>query len=154
MRFHRWGEVFTSKLGITLTIIATILWGLVLPPSSIVVATTFFFGLCAACFLPAYLLGIYWQGVTRQGAIASMVGGLGVHFIWIIFFHYLGMTAFFGQANLVVYADPTSWLWLLQYVDPLVISLPVSFILCIWVSRKSKKIPKEHLNRCFKYITK
>jgi SSS family solute:Na+ symporter len=64
------------------------------------------------------------------------------------------MTAFFGQANLVVYADSSSWLWLLQYVDPLVISLPVSFILCIWVSRKSKKIPKEHLNRCFKYITK
>jgi SSS family solute:Na+ symporter len=82
------------------------------------------------------------------------VGGFGVHFIWIIFFHYLGMTAFFGQANLVVHADPASWLWRLQYVDPLVISLPVAFILCIWVSLKTKRMAKEHLNRCFKYITK
>jgi len=154
MRFRRMGEVFTTKLGIALTIIATVLWGLVLPPSSIVVATTFFFGLCAASFLPAYLLGLYWQGVTRAGAMASMVGGLCVHFIWIIFFHYLGMTAFFGQANLVVHADPASWLWRLQYVDPLVISLPVAFILCIWVSLKTKRMAKEHLNRCFKYITK
>jgi SSS family solute:Na+ symporter len=154
MRFRRMGEVFTTKLGIALTIIATILWGLVLPPSSIVVATAFFFGLCAATFLPAYLLGLYWQGVTRAGAIASMVGGLGMYLVWMIFFHYLGMAALFGQANLAANADPASWLWLLQYVDPIVIALPISFALCIWVSRKTRKIPKEHLNRCFKYITK
>jgi len=90
--------------------------------------------------------------VTRAGAVASMVGGFCVSFIWMIFFHYLGMAAFFGQANLVSHADPFSWLWQLQYVDPIVISLPVSFALCIWVSRKTKQMPREHLNRCFKYI--
>jgi SSS family solute:Na+ symporter len=152
MRFRRAGEVFTTKLGIVLTIIATVLWGLVLPPSIITVATAFFFGLCAAAFLPLYFLGLYWKGVTRAGAIASMVGGVCVSFIWMIFFHYLGATALFGQANLVVNTDPASWPWLLQYVDPIVISLPISFILCIWVSRKTKRMPKEHLNRCFKYI--
>jgi solute:Na+ symporter, SSS family len=154
MRLRRQGEVFTTKLGICLTIIATILWGFVLPRSSIVVATAFFFGLCAATFLPVYLLGLYWQGMTTAGAIAGMVGGFGVHFIWLIFFHYLGMAAFFGQLNLVADTDPESWPWLLQYVDPVVIALPVSFILCIWVSRKTKKLPREHVNRCFKYITK
>jgi SSS family solute:Na+ symporter len=154
MRFRRGGEVFTTKLGVALTIIATVLWGLVLPPSSIVVATAFFFGLCAASFLPAYLLGLYWKGVTRAGAIASMVGGFCVSLLWTIFFHYLGMAAFFGQANLAVNADPFSWLWLLQYVDPIVIALPISFALCIWVSLQTKRMPKEHLNRCFKYIAK
>jgi SSS family solute:Na+ symporter len=92
--------------------------------------------------------------MTRAGAAASMVGGFCVSFLWMIFFHYLGMAAFFGQANLAVNADPSSWLWQLQYVDPLVIALPISFALCIWVSRKTKRMPKEHLNRCFKYITK
>jgi SSS family solute:Na+ symporter len=153
MRFRRQGEVFTTKLGIALTIIATILWGLVLPRSSIVVATAFFFGLCAATFLPAYLLGIYWKGVTKAGAIASMVGGFCTSFIWLIFFHYLGLAAFFGPVNLVVNTDPESWPWLLQYVDPIVIALPVSFVLCIWVSRKTKRMSREHINRCFKYIT-
>lgn len=154
MRFRRAGEVFTTKLGIALTIIATVLWGLVLPPSSIAVATAFFFGLCAASFLPPYLLGLYWKGVTKAGAVASMVGGFCVSFIWMIFFHYLGTAALFGQANLVVNSDPTSWQWQLQYVDPIVIALPVSFALCIWVSLKTQKMPKEHLNRCFKYIEK
>jgi SSS family solute:Na+ symporter len=154
MQFRRGGEVFTTKLGVVVTIIAAVLWAMVLPPSSITVATAFFFGLCAATFLPSYLLGLYWKGVTRAGAVASMVGGLGATFIWLIFFHYLGMAAFLGQANLVVHADPASWLWLLQYVDPLVVALPISFTLCIWVSLKSKRMPREHVNRCFKYITK
>jgi SSS family solute:Na+ symporter len=154
MRFRRTGEVFTTKLGIALTIIATVLWGLVLPRSSITIATAFFFGLCAASFLPAYLLGLYWKGVTKAGAIASMVGGFSVSLMWMIFFHYLGMAAFFGQVNLVVDSDPAYWLWQLQYVDPLVIALPVSFALCIWVSRKTQKMPREHVNRCFKYIVK
>ncbi len=154
MRFRRTGEVFITRLGIALTIIATILWGLVLPRSSIVVATAFFFGLCAATFLPAYLLGLYWKGVTKAGAIAGMVGGFCASFIWMILFHYLGMAALFGRMNLVVDADPASWQWQLQYVDPIVIALPISFALCIWVSRKTKQMPKEHLNRCFKYITK
>jgi SSS family solute:Na+ symporter len=154
MRFRRMGEVFTTKLGIALTIIATVLWGFVLPRSSIVVATVFFFGLCGATFLPAYLLGLYWKGVTKAGAVASMVGGFCVSFLWMIFFHYLGMAALFGWANLVVDSDPASWPWLLQYVDPIVIALPISFALCIWVSLKTKRMPKEHLNRCFKYIGK
>ena len=154
MGFRRMGEVFTTKLGIALTIIATVLWGFVLPPSSIAVATAFFFGLCAASFLPPYLLGLYWKGVTRAGAVASMVGGFCVSFIWMIFFHSLGSTALLGAANLVAHAEPASWQSQLQYVDPIVISLPVSFALCIWVSRKTKQMPKEHLNRCFKYITK
>jgi len=154
MRFRRIGEVFTTKLGIALTIIATVLWGFVLPRSSIVVATAFFFGLCGATFLPAYLLGLYWKGVTKAGAVASMVGGFCVSFIWMIFFHYLGMAALFGWANLVVNADPASWPWLLQHVDPIVIALPISFALCIWVSLKTKRMPKEHLNRCFKDIGK
>jgi SSS family solute:Na+ symporter len=126
----------------------------VLPPSSIAVATAFFFGLCAASFLPPYLLGLYWKGVTRAGAVSSMVGGFCVSFIWMIFFHSLGSTALLGAANLVAHADPASWQSQLQYVDPIVISLSVSFALCIWVSRKTKKMPKEHLNRCFKDITK
>ena len=160
MGFGRAGEVFTTKLGIALTIIATIIWGLVLPSSIIAIAVAFFFGLCAASFLPLYFLGLYWQGVTRAGAIASMVGGLSMSFVWMIFFHHqesavIGICQFlFGTVNLVAGFPPTSWIWKLQYVDPLVIALPISFALCIAVSRITQKMPRGHLKRCFKYITK
>jgi SSS family solute:Na+ symporter len=150
------GEVFTTRLGIALTIIATIIWGLVLPSSIIAVAVAFFFGLCAASFLPLYFLGLYWKGVTRAGAIASMVGGLCTSFVWMVFFHYQESTALgfcrllFGTVNLAVGFPSTSWVWKLQYVDPLVIALPISFALCIGVSRITHKMPTAHLKRCFK----
>jgi SSS family solute:Na+ symporter len=159
MRFRRGGEVFTTQVGIALTIIATVLWGLVLPPNIIAVATALFFGVCAASFLPLYFLGLYWKGVTKAGAIASMVGGVCVSFIWMIFFHYLESAplgiceTLFGQVNVVAGSQYNPWLWQLQYVDPIAIALPISFALCIGVSRITRKMPKEHLKRCFRYIT-
>jgi SSS family solute:Na+ symporter len=159
MRLRRGGEVITTQVGIALTIIATVLWGLTLPSGIIALATASFFGVCAASFLPLYVLGLYWKGVTRGGAIASMVGGIFVSFIWMIFFHYLESAplrvcaVLFGQVNVVSGFQPFSWQWQLQYVDPIVIALPISFILCIAVSRITRKMPTDHLKRCFKYIT-
>ena len=160
MGFQRKSEIFTTQVGITLVIIATVLWGLVLPPSIIALAVAFFLGLCAASFLPLYFLGLYWKGVTRTGAIASMVGGFCMSFVWMILFHNQGSAtlgicqALFGTANLVADSPPTSWLWKVQFIDPLVIALPISFALCLWVSRKTHKLSKGHLKRCFKYIKK
>ncbi len=41
-----------TRIGVGLTIILTLLWGLVLPGSIIAIATAFFFGLCSSSFLP------------------------------------------------------------------------------------------------------
>jgi SSS family solute:Na+ symporter len=158
MGFGRTGEVLFTKLGIVLTIIAAVMWGLALPSSIIAFAVAFFFGLCAALFLPLYFLGLYWKGVTKAGGIASMIGGLCMSFCWMIFFHHQESTALgicqilFGRANLVADFPSTSWIWKLQYVDPLVIALPVAFALCVGVSRITHKMPRSHLKRCFRYI--
>jgi len=152
------GEIFATKLGVTLTIIATVLWGLSLPPSIIAIATAFFFGLCASSFLPMYFLGLYWKGVTKVGAICSMVGGFCVSFFWLVFIHYkeskaLGICkALFNKVNLVAHYSSTSWLWKLQYVDPNIVALPTSFVLCIVISLFTRKMSDDHLKVCFKYI--
>jgi SSS family solute:Na+ symporter len=156
MGFGSTGEVILTKVGIVITIVAAVIWGLLLPPSIIVVAVTFFFGLCAATFLPLYCLGLYCRGVTRVGGIASMLGGLSMSFFWMIFVHLQGSAALgicqalFGRVNLIADSPPTSWIWKLQYVDPLVIALPASFALCVGVSRITHKMPRSHLRRCFK----
>ena len=158
MGFQRSAEMLSTKVGIVLVFIAAVMWGLVLPPSIIVVAVAFFFGLCAASFLPLYCLGLYWKGVTRVGGIASMLGGFSMSFFWMIFVHYQGSVAMgicqalFGRMNLV--ADSPFWIWKLQYVDPLVIALPVSFALCVGVSRITRKMSRSHLRHCFRYIKK
>ncbi|MBW2039828.1 MAG: sodium:solute symporter family protein [Deltaproteobacteria bacterium] len=155
---RRAGEVFSTKIGVTLTIIATILWGLLLPPSIIAIATAFFFGLCGASFLPTYFLGLYWKGATKAGALTSMVGGFCISFFWLVSIHYKGSktlgvcTALFGKVNLVANYPSMSGMWKLQFVDPNIVALPISFILCIVVSHVTKKMPEDHINICFKYI--
>ena len=36
------------------------------------------FSLAASAFVPVMVLGIFWRGTTRQGAVAGMLAGLGV----------------------------------------------------------------------------
>jgi SSS family solute:Na+ symporter len=148
------GGIVVTRVGVALTILLTLVWGLLLPKSVIAVATAFFFGLCAAAFLPAFFLGLYWKGVTRAGAAASMVGGFAVSFFFLLFVHKKEASAvklceaLTGKATLV--AD-TSFR-ILEVVDPNIIALPVSFILAVVVSLFTQKPPKEHVDMCFKAI--
>ena len=77
-----------------------------------------------------------------------------------IFFHHQESAALgicqilIGRENLVADFPHTSWIWKLQYVDPLVIALPVSFALCVGVSLITRKMPRSHLRHCFRYIKK
>jgi solute:Na+ symporter, SSS family len=45
-------------------------------------ATAIFFGLCASAFLPAFIGGLYFRGVTRAAVKASMVTGFFVAAFW------------------------------------------------------------------------
>ncbi|MGN1057323.1 MAG: VC_2705 family sodium/solute symporter, partial [Comamonas sp.] len=47
-------------------------------PSDILPMVSASFSLAASAFVPAMVLGIFWRGVTRYGAIAGMLSGLGV----------------------------------------------------------------------------
>ncbi|MDD4730323.1 MAG: sodium:solute symporter family protein [Desulfovibrio sp.] len=149
------GTARTSRLGVGVTILATLVWAWVLPGSVIARATAFFFGLCAASFLPVYLLGLYWKGMTRTGAKAAMLGGFGVSMLWLLFVHEkeaaaIGLCRWLtGESTLVAGAVPGSWLWSLQWVDPNVVALPVGFFLALAVSWATQPLRPEHLERCW-----
>lgn len=46
--------------------------------SDILPMVTASFSLAASAFVPVMVLGIFWRGTTRQGALAGMLGGLAV----------------------------------------------------------------------------
>jgi SSS family solute:Na+ symporter len=150
--------VTITRVGVAVTILVTLIWGLVLPGSVIARATAFFFGLCAAAFLPMYLLGLYWKGMTRAGAIASLVGGFCTSFFYLLFVHTkesaaIGLCkAIFGVDSLAMNAAKGSWVWLLQYTDPNIIALPVSFILAVVVSLFTPKLEEAHIQRCWRHL--
>jgi SSS family solute:Na+ symporter len=74
-----------ARVAVTAVVFVTLLWAWVLPESIIAFATAFFFGLCLASFLPAYVLGLYWKGMTRAGALASLFGGFFASMFWMFF---------------------------------------------------------------------
>ena len=158
LRFGGANVVTVNRLGVFVTVLVTMIWGLVLPVSVIARATAFFFGLCAAAFLPSYFLGLYWKGMTKAGAVSSMVGGFTISFLYLLFVHTkeakaIGLCkSIFGVDSLALWAEPGSTAWLLQFTDPNIIALPISFILALVVSRFSAGFDSRHLKICFRGI--
>ncbi|WP_027722272.1 sodium:solute symporter family protein [Maridesulfovibrio zosterae] len=151
-------SVIITKIGVSITLLAAIAWAWILPPSIIARATAFFFGLCAASFLPIYLLGLYWKGMTKKAAKVSIVGGFSASMFWLLFVHAkesssIGLCKLLtGQDTLVSSAAKGSWIWLLQWVDPNVVALPVSLALAIGVALVTPKMSKAHLKTCWANI--
>ena len=145
-----------TRIGVAATIILTAVWGLALPESIVALATAFFFGLCSSSFLPVFVLGIYWRGVTWAGACASMIGGFTISTLYALFIHQKEAVAvglckkLFAVDTLVSSYAPMSTMWKLQFVDQNVIALPISFLIAVVVSLMTKKIDEKHLNRCWK----
>jgi SSS family solute:Na+ symporter len=154
----RGNPMSTTRAGVAITVVVTLIWGLVLPPSIIARATAFFFGLCAAAFLPAYLLGLYWKGMTRAAAIISMLGGFAVSFFYLLFVHTKESAAIglcksmFGVDSLAMLAQKGSGWWLLQFTDPNIIALPISFILAVLVSLATPKLEAKHIEHCWRHL--
>jgi len=63
------------------------------PPGFVAQVVAWAFGLAAASFFPAILLGIFYKRMNMEGAVAGMIVGLLFTGSYIIYFKYLGGTA-------------------------------------------------------------
>lgn len=68
-----------------------------LKPSDILPMVTASFSLAASAFFPAMVLGIFWRGTTRQGAVAGMLAGLGIT-VYYLLSHVASVKAWLPQA--------------------------------------------------------
>ena len=129
---------------------ATLILGFVLPESIVAIATAFFFGLCGATFIPAYLFGLYWRRGTKAGAKASLLCGFAVSLIWMFFFHEqeskaLGLCrALFGRDSLTGLP--------FNMIDPQIIALPIGFIVFVVVSLLTTPVREETVRKAFRHI--
>ncbi len=63
------------------------------PPAYVAQVVAFAFGLAAASFFPAIVLGIFKKTMNREGAIAGMLAGFSFTAIYIIYFRFLNPAA-------------------------------------------------------------
>ena len=65
------------------------------PPGFVAQVVALAFGLAAASLFPAILMGIFFKGMNREGAIAGMISGIVVTLAYIMYFK----TPWFGATN-------------------------------------------------------
>lgn len=82
------GELRAARLAAAGAIFAAGYLG-INPPGFVAQVVAFAFGLAAASFFPAIVLGIFWTRTTKQGAIAGMLTGIGFTAAYIIYFKFI-----------------------------------------------------------------
>jgi len=118
-------------------------------------ATSIFFGLCAAAFLPTYIGALYFKRLTRKAAIWSILTGFFSSFIWIFFIHAKNATTIglckvlIGKAHLLA----GTGLEKLSQVDAVLITFPLSLLMIIVVGLMSRQdVDGQHVEKCFKGV--
>lgn len=85
------GELRAARVAITVAVIVAGYFG-INPPGFVAQVVAWAFGLAAASFFPAILLGIFSKRMNMQGAVAGMLTGLIFTGIYIVYFKYWGGT--------------------------------------------------------------
>lgn len=144
-------SIMVTRAGVSIAIIIAVVLGYLLPGNIIARGTAIFFGLCASAFLPMYTCGLFWKRTTPAGAIAGLVTGTLVTVFFYIFVH-KAESSVLGISKLLLGRDVliTQMPW--PVVDPIVVALPLAFLVTIAVSLFTKEMDQDYLRKCFEGI--
>jgi cation/acetate symporter len=83
-------RLLVGRATIGVAVIVAGLFG-IYPPAFVGQVVAFAFGLAAASFFPAIVLGIFWKRVSRVPAVAGMLSGIGLTGFYIVGVVFFGM---------------------------------------------------------------
>ncbi len=140
--------VTITRVGILISIIIAVVLAFILPGSVVAQGTSIFFGLCASAFLPMFACALFWKRATKPGAIAGLLTGTFVSLFWLLFVHQkeaagIGLCKLITGSTVLIKTMP----W--PVVDPIVVALPLAFVVTVLVSLLTKPPEKEVLDSCF-----
>ncbi|MCG4452461.1 MULTISPECIES: sodium:solute symporter family protein [unclassified Pseudomonas] len=85
-------ELLAARLAAAVAVLVAGLFG-IYPPAFVAQVVAFAFGLAAASFFPAIVMGIFSKKMNKEGAIAGMVVGLAFTFSYIVYYKFIFPTA-------------------------------------------------------------
>ncbi|GAB3274310.1 cation acetate symporter [Parahaliea aestuarii] len=129
-------ELMASRIAMAVAIVGAGYLGLH-PPGFAAGTVALAFGLAASSIFPALMMGIFSKAVTREGAIAGMVAGIGVTLLYV--FQHKGImfmpgTAFLGDS-------PENWFLGIEPNAFGVVGAIVNFTVAFAVSRVTAQPP-------------
>ncbi|WBL22570.1 sodium:solute symporter family protein [Zunongwangia sp. HRR-M8] len=128
------GELMIARISILVAIIVAGFFG-IYPPGFVAAVVALAFGLAAASFFPAIVLGIFDKRMNRQGAVTGMIAGISLMLFYMIRF----------KTGLIGIMDPlpeSEWWFGTSPEGFGVVAMLVNFILAIVISRLTPAPPE------------
>ncbi len=126
-------ELLSARISILVAVLVAGLFG-IYPPGFVAAVVALAFGLAAASFFPAIVLGIFDKRMNKEGAISGMLIGITLMLFYMIRFK----TGFFGIDPL-----PSSQWWFGTSPEGFgVIAMSLNIITALLVSRLTNPPPK------------
>ena len=103
------------------------------PPGFVAQVVAFAFGLAAASFFPAIILGIFYKKMNKEGAIAGMITGIVFTAAYIIYFKFINPAA----------STPDNWFFGISPEGIGTLGMCLNFVVSIAVNKFTAEVPKE-----------
>ncbi|MEM1322982.1 MAG: sodium:solute symporter family protein [Bacteroidota bacterium] len=128
------GELMAARISIVIAVVIAGLFG-IYPPGFVAAVVALAFGLAAASFFPAIILGIFDKRMNRQGAVAGMIVGITLMLFYMIVYK-TGLVGVMGPR-------PSSEWWFGTSPEGFgTIAMLVNFVVSMVVSRMTPPPPE------------
>ncbi len=128
-------ELLAARLAAAVAIIVAGYLG-INPPGFVAEVVAFAFGLAAASFFPAIILGIFYKKMNKEGAIAGMLAGIVFTVGYILYFKGIFITPLAEN-------KPENWLFGISPEGIGTVGMLVNFVVAFVVSKVTKEVPQE-----------
>ncbi len=81
-------ELLAARVSAGVAVVIAGLFG-IFPPAFVAQVVAFAFGLAAASFFPAIIMGIFYKRMNKEGAVSGMIVGLAFTFIYIVWYKFV-----------------------------------------------------------------
>ena len=126
------GELAWARIGAAVAVLIAGYFG-VNPPGFVAAVVALAFGLAAASFFPAIVLGIFDKRMNKEGAIAGMLGGIGLMLFYMIRYK----LEWFGPTT------PDDWWFGISPEGFGTVAMLVNATIALVVSRLTPDVPTE-----------
>ena len=120
-------SVNLNRICIVVIMVLMVVYCYLMPKDIIAKATSVFMGMTAAALLPAYFHAIYSKNPCKKAALASITAGTGSYLFLALFIN-AGTSVFLPICQLLTGSKVLFPGSILEFVDPLIIALPLSIV--------------------------
>ena len=125
-------ELLAARLAAMVAIIGAGYLG-INPPGFVAQVVAFAFGLAAASFFPAIILGIFYKKMNKEGAIAGMLAGILFTASYIIYFKFVNPAA----------STPENWWFGISPEGIGTLGMCLNFVVSIAVNKVTAEVPED-----------